>query len=285
VVVVDLELERSARSECDSIAGRRQAHHPMSEIPLLTGTEPFSADGGRVGVVVSHGFTGSPASMRPWAVHLANAGYSVRLPLLPGHGTSWEDLNTRKWREWYASIEQTYAELAWKCDQVFAVGLSMGGCLVTKLAIDNPEIAGLVLVNPAFAIARRDAKLAPYVSRLIRSQKGKGVGSDIKAGGIADGYDRTPLRAFVEVQRLWATVVPQLPELTVPVRLYTSRVDHVVDPLSVDVLRAKATQTTIEQIWLEDSYHVATLDNDRQTIFDGSVEFIAAHTAAGSVEA
>ena len=270
----------------------------MTEFAVLPGAEAFTADGGRIGVVVSHGFTGTPASMRPWAEHLAAAGLSVRLPLLPGHGTTWQDLNTRKWPEWYAVIEEVYAELAWACDQVFAVGLSMGGCLVTKLALDHPEISGLVLVNPAYATARRDAKLARYVSWLIRSRKG--IGSDIKAGGVdysgvgngavengavENGYDRTPIRAFVELQKLWATVVPELPDLTVPVRLYTSRVDHVVDPLSAQVLRAKATATTIDQIWLEDSYHVATVDNDRETIFDGSVEFIAAHTNAAATEA
>jgi carboxylesterase len=250
----------------------------MAEPALLPGAEPFSADGSPIGVVVSHGFTGSPVSMRPWAEQLAAAGFTVRLPLLPGHGTSWQDLNTRKWPEWYAAIESTYQELTDRCEQVFAVGLSMGGCLVTKLAIDHPEVAGLVLVNPAYGIARFDAKLARFVAPLVASQKG--IGSDIKKGGSESGYDRTPLRAFVQLQQLWKAVVPQLPRLTTPVRAYTSRVDHVVDPLSMQILHAKAVNTTIEQIWLEDSYHVATLDNDAQTIFDGSVEFINAHVQA-----
>ncbi|MDT4933686.1 MAG: carboxylesterase, partial [Pseudonocardiales bacterium] len=73
---------------------------------LQADAEPFSADGGPVGVILSHGFTGTPASMRPWAQHLAAAGYTVRLPLLPGHGTSWQETNRTRWQDWYGAIEQ-----------------------------------------------------------------------------------------------------------------------------------------------------------------------------------
>lgn len=253
----------------------------MTTLPRLPGAEAYTADGGSVGVVVSHGFTGSPASMRPWAEHLARAGFAVRLPLLPGHGTSWQDMNTTTWRDWYATIEAAYAELSGRCDQVFAVGLSMGGTLVTKLAEDHgDQVAGVVLVNPAFGTRRRDARLARLVSRVVTSRPG--IGSDIKSGRIEGGYDRTPLRAFVSLQDLWRVVTPRLGTVTAPILLYTSRVDHVVDTLSAELLTAGATATTVEQRWLEDSYHVATLDNDAQTIFDGSVDFIRAHSRASA---
>jgi carboxylesterase len=245
-----------------------------SQPALLAGAEPFSANGGPIGVVVSHGFTGTPASMRPWAEYLAAAGFTVRLPRLPGHGTSWQECNTTTWPQWYAEIDGAYSELAGRCEQVFAVGLSMGGTLVTKLAIDHPEVAGLVLVNPAYGIMRKDAKLAPYVAWLLRSQKG--IGSDIKSGAQENGFDRTPLKAFVSLMQLWKVVVPDLGRITAPIRLFTSRIDHVVDPLSAKLLHAGAVNTTIDQTWLENSYHVATLDNDAQTIFEGSVEFINA---------
>ena len=65
-------------------------------------TAPLAVDAGRIGVVVSHGFTGTPASMRPWADHLVAAGYSVRLPLLPGHGATWRETNRSRWPQWYA---------------------------------------------------------------------------------------------------------------------------------------------------------------------------------------
>ena len=71
---------------------------------LIAGADPFAADRGPIGVVLSHGFTGTPASMLPWAEHLAAAGYTVRLPLLPGHGTRWQDTNRSRWTEWYGAI-------------------------------------------------------------------------------------------------------------------------------------------------------------------------------------
>lgn len=244
--------------------------------PFLPGSDPLSADGGPLGVLVQHGFTGTPASMRPWAEHLAAAGYSVRMPRLPGHGTTWQHMNRTTWRDWYAEVESAYAQLAERCTQVFAVGLSMGGTLVTRLAEQHQELAGLVLVNPAYATRRFDAKLARYVSWAVRSQKG--IGSDIKAGGVENGYGRTPIRAFVSLQQLWRTTLAELGEVRAPILLYTSREDHVVDDLSAKLLHERATNTSIEHVWLENSYHVATLDHDAQTIFDGSVEFIAAHT-------
>jgi carboxylesterase len=109
-----------------------------------TDIAPFSFDAPddgrspRVGVVLSHGFTGSPGSMRPWAQHLAAAGYSVRLPLLPGHGADWRTTNKSRWQQWYATIDDAYVDLAATCERVFAFGLSMGGTLVTRLAEVRP---------------------------------------------------------------------------------------------------------------------------------------------------
>jgi carboxylesterase len=239
--------------------------------------EPFSVDGPsvdgrRVGVVVSHGFTSTPASMRPWAQHLADAGYSVRLPLLPGHGGTWQDTNRTRWPQWYAAIEDAYLDLAQSCDVVVACGLSMGGTLVTRLAQQHP-VAGLVLVNPAYGTQRFDAKLAPYIAWAVRSRPS--IGGDIKKPGVAEAaVDRTPVIAFASLYKLWKRTVADLPKVTAPILLYRSREDHVVDPLSAQLLEKGATNTTIREVVLENSYHVATLDNDAPLIFDGSVEFI-----------
>jgi carboxylesterase len=236
--------------------------------------EPFAADGGEIGVVLSHGFTGTPASMRPWAEHLAAAGYTVRLPLLPGHGTTWRDTNRTTWTDWYGAVEQAYDEVAARCSSVFACGLSMGGTLVTRLAEQHGDgIRGLVLVNPSYGTARFDAKLAPYISWAVRSRPA--IGGDIKKPGVVEpAFDRTPVVAFASLQRLWRVTVAELDRVTAPVLLFRSREDHVVEPLSGRLLTARATATTVREVILDDSYHVATLDNDAPAIFAGSVEFI-----------
>jgi carboxylesterase len=244
---------------------------PTSIVP---DAEPFAADGGPIGIVVSHGFTGMPGSMRPWAQHLAAAGYTVRLPLLPGHGATWRETNRSRWPEWYASVEAAYLDLRSRCDQVFGVGLSMGATLVTRLAEVHPDgIAGLVLVNPAYGTRRFDAKFAPYISWAVRSRPS--IGGDIKKPGVAEpANDRTPVVAFASLLKLWKTTVDDLPKLRAPVLMYRSREDHVVDDLSGQLLKAGAVNTTVREVVLEDSYHVATLDNDAPQIFAGSVEFV-----------
>ena len=235
---------------------------------------PFAADGGRVGVVVSHGFTSTPHSVRPWARYLAGAGLTVRAPLLAGHGATWRETNRTRWPEWYAAVDRAFDEVRERCDVVFGAGLSMGGCLVTRYAEQHPDrLAGLVLVNPAFGTRRVDARLAPYVSWALRSRPS--IGGDIKREDVTErAHDRTPIIAFASVLKLWRTTVADLPKVQAPILMFRSRTDHVVDSLSGELLFAGARNTTVREVILEESYHVATLDNDAPRIFEGSLEFI-----------
>lgn len=248
----------------------------------LSDAEPFAADGGPVGVVLSHGFTGTPASVREWAQHLAGAGYTVRLPLLPGHGQSWRETNETRWPQWYDAVEAAYREVSQRCDTVVAAGLSMGGTLVTRLAELHPDgIAGLVLVNPAYGTRRLDAKFAPYISWALRSRPS--IGGDIKKPGVEEpANDRTPVVAFASLQKLWKVTRTDLGSVRAPILLYRSREDHVVDDLSAQLLKAGAVNTTVREVVLENSYHVATMDHDAPAIFDGSVHFIESLTNAGA---
>jgi carboxylesterase len=254
-------------------------------VGVMPGAEPFTADGGDVGVVLSHGFTGSPQSLRPWAEHLAAAGLTVRLPRLPGHGTRWQDLNDTRWLDWYGEVERALDELRGRCRQVFAMGLSMGGTLVLRLAEQRPsDVSGLVLVNPSLGTERKDLKYAlPVLARFVPSVAG--IGSDIRKPGTTElAYDRTPLKAMRSLAQLWPLVTADLGRITAPVLLFRSRVDHVVEPLSGRLLRDGASSAEVTEVILENSYHVATLDNDAPAIFAGSLDWVRQHTAtpAGS---
>jgi carboxylesterase len=246
----------------------------------MPGAEPFAADGGEVGVVLSHGFTGTTQSLRPWAEHLAAAGLTVRLPRLPGHGTRWQDLNDTRWPDWYGEVERAFDDLRGRCRQVFAMGLSMGGTLVLRLAEQHPaDVAGIVLVNPLLGTERKDVKYAlPVLHRFVPSLPG--IASDIRKPGSTElAYDRTPLKAMHSLTQLYREVAADLGKVTAPVLVFRSRVDHVVDPLSGRLLLAGATATTLTEVILEESYHVATLDHDAPAILDGSLKFVRAHSA------
>jgi carboxylesterase len=247
---------------------------------VLPGAEPYVADGGTVGVVLSHGFTGTPQSLRPWAEHLAAEGFSVRLPRLPGHGTRWQDLNATRWPDWYGEVERAFDDLLGRCDRVFAGGLSMGGTLVLRLGEQRAgEVAGLVVVNPSLGTRRRDIKLLlPLLHRVVPSFPG--IGSDIRKPGERElAYDRTPLRALHSLRDLWRTTLADLAKITAPTLLYRSRVDHVVEAMSGRLLRAGASSCEVTERILEDSYHVATLDHDAPIVFAGTVDWIRRHGA------
>lgn len=242
--------------------------------------EPFLADGDaasphrRVGVLLSHGFTGSPASMQAWGEHLAAAGYAVSVPLLPGHGTTWQDMNTTTWADWSGEIGRAFDALAARVDSVFVFGLSMGGGLALRLAADHPDrVAGLVLVNPAVATDRKDVKLLPLLKHVIPSLPG--IANDIKKPGVEEhGYTRTPLRAAASMFQGYKVLRSELGRVTCPILIFRSTIDHVVDPSSARIIQAGVASTDVREESLDNSYHVATLDNDAEQIFEGSVAFI-----------
>ena len=243
-------------------------------MPVLPGAEPFRHDGSvEIGMLLCHGFTGTPQSLRPWGEHLAAEGLTVRCPRLPGHGTDWREMNRTRWPDWYGRVAEELDELAARCSTVLVGGLSMGGTLALRLAQERgSSVAGLVLVNPSVTSLRREMALLPAVSRVVASMPP--VGNDIAKPGITElAYDRTPLRAANSLRDLWRTVRHDLAKVRQPVLLYRSAVDHVVEPVNSRIVLDGIRSADVTDVVLEDSYHVATLDNDAPTIFAGSVEF------------
>ena len=255
----------------------RRGADVMQSVTVQTGAEPFAADGGPVGVLVCHGFTGNPRTVRPWAEHLAAAGLTVRAPRLPGHGTTWRDLNRTSWEDWYGAAERAFAELSGRCEQVFLAGISMGACLVFRLAeTQGDKVSGIVVVNPSLAPDTRLFLLTPVLKHVVRSLPG--IADDIKKPDETEGgYKRVPVKAAATLPAMWKVTARHLYEVTQPVLVYRSTVDHVVGPASMKVLSAALPDAEVRP--LPDSYHVATLDNDAQAIFDGTLAFITKHSA------
>lgn len=250
---------------------------------MRPGAEPFSATGGPDGVLVLHGFTGSPHSMRAVAGRLADAGLTVELPLLPGHGTAVEDMVPTRWDDWSSAAEDAYQALAARCRRVAVTGLSMGGTLSCWLAERHPEIVALALVNPLVEPPAADFRQALADLVEAGTEVAPGIGSDIaKPDTLELSYDGTPLRAVLSLFDGVDGVAAALADVRCPVLLLSSRQDHVVAPTSGDLLVASAGGPVV-RVWLERSYHVATLDYDGDEVEQRVVAFVTAALAgAGS---
>lgn len=249
----------------------------MTTMTVAEHAQPFHAGRGRIAVLFLHGFNSSPHALREWARLTAHAGYRVSLPRLPGHGTTWRELATTRWRDWYDCAERELLTLAAETDQVFVAGHSMGGSLALRLAAhQRNKVAGLVLVNPGL-LPYPAYRLAPLASILISRVPSRH--HDIAApGALRHGYDQTPLRAAVSMFEMFADVRASLDLVTCPTLVFKSVADHVIPGTSSDYLSSHLSSDDITVRELRRSYHVATLDYDREQIFTESLEFISAHS-------
>ena len=239
----------------------------------MAGAEPWSAAGGAHGVLVLHGFTGNPQSMRPLAEALAAAGFTVELPLLPGHGTAVEDMLPTRWEDWSGAAEAYFQALASRCDRVVVAGLSMGGTLTCWLAERHPGIDGIALVNPL--IEAPDQEFRQGIGALLEAgtEVFDAIGSDIKKEGVVEAaYPGTPLAPVLSLFEGADEVLAGLGTIRCPTLLFSSREDHVVAPVSGDILEQKVGGP-VERVHLENSYHVATLDHDAPLIEQAVVDF------------
>lgn len=227
------------------------------------------------GVLVLHGFTGTPASMGGVYDAMIDARFHVELPRLPGHGTTIDDMLTTGWADWVAEVERAHDVLAERSERVVVVGQSMGATLGLAIALERQDIAGLVCINPATRM--RDAETMEMIDGLIEDGiiVVPGDGSDIADPDAYDvSYDGTPLTPLMSlVHDGIAKITDRFAELTMPLRLFTSRQDHVVDPADSKHLAA-AYGGPVEHSWLERSYHVATRDFDQRFVIDESVAFV-----------
>jgi carboxylesterase len=247
-------------------------------VSVRPGAEPYAHDGDDVGVLLCHGFTSNPASLRPWAEAVAAAGHTVRLPRLPGHGTTWREMGRTSWADWYNELDVAFTELRARSRFVAVGGLSMGGALALRLAQNHPADGGagvdaVVLVNPAVRMEDPRLKALPVVRWVVPWLPP--VGNDIKKPGmVEDAYDKIPPHAVHSMLAGYRTVVADLPMVKQPLLLFRSTADHVVPASSSALVLAQVSSTDAEEVLLEDSFHVATLDNDAPMLFERTLAFI-----------
>ncbi len=240
-------------------------------VRIKPGAEPIRFDGGPIGALLLHGFTGSPASMRPLGAFLAAHGVAVSGPRLPGHGTSIDDLATTTWEQWFAEAEAALTELESRASAVICVGLSMGGALAVHMATrHHARLRGLVVINPYV----HDPRLAVAPVGRLFTRSVKGVVNDIKKPGQDEvGYERIPTRVLPSLNRLLKSAAADLPRIRLPLLVFSSPEDHTVKPANAQLFLDRAGSVDKEIVRLANSYHVATLDHDAPAIFDRILAF------------
>lgn len=246
--------------------------------PILPGAEPMSVDGGPNGALLIHGFTGNPGSMRGIAEALAAEGFSVELPLLPGHGTAVEDMIETTFGDWLGAAEAAYQRLAARCEKVVIGGLSMGGGLTAWLGSEHPEVAGLICINPLVQEGEGMREVLEAVAA-EGTELVDGIGADIAdPDSTESAYPQTPVRPALSLFGAAAELSGRLDRITSPVLIVTSVDDHVVPPANSDTLAEKVAGP-VERLWCRRSYHVVTLDYDRDEVIAAAVEFAKKVTA------
>ncbi len=245
----------------------------------LEQTQAFFFEGGPVGVLVSHGFTGSPQSMRYLGEQLARqGGFTVSGPRLAGHGTTPADMAKSTAQDWIRSLTEALDALRARCDSIFITGLSMGGTLTLYLAAMYPEIVrGALPINGAVFINSPDLARLAYLPQAPENIPG--IGSDIKQPGVTEmAYAVTPVAALRQLYALMGVTRDLLPRIVCPLLIFKSREDHVVPPPNGPYVLENVSSVDKQLVWLENSFHVATLDSDKDLIVRESVYFIQQHT-------
>jgi carboxylesterase len=233
---------------------------------------PFVLDGGRVGVLLIHGFTATTAEVRPLAERLHAKGYTVSAPLLPGHNTHPKDANQFTWKDWVVSIEASYRELARNCDQVFLGGESTGGLLALYLGSYHPEIAGLLTYAPALELTLRPIDVlmlylaAPFIPYIYKQQKEDDL--------PWKGYIVSPLKGTIQLLRLQRRVLPGLINIRRPILIVQGRLDNTVKPEVPGMIYNRVRSVIKEVHWLENSSHCVILDHELDQVAAITLQFI-----------
>jgi carboxylesterase len=242
-----------------------------AEPTVRPGAEPFSLGDGPIGVVMIHGFTGSPASMRPVGEWLAQHGVHVEGIRLPGHGTDLADLRSRRWSEWVGAAEQGLDALRARCRTVIAFGQSMGGSVALHLAATRRgDVDGLALANPYVFDARH---LVIPVGRLFLREV-TGVANDVSIPGVDENADaRMPVPAIAQMAAMMRVVRRELPTIRQPLVLFRSVHDHVIPRGGPGKILARIGSERTELVECPESFHVVTLDRDAPLVRERLLAF------------
>ena len=247
----------------------------MKNIITLPNAEPFFYQGNQIGCLLIHGFTGSPAAMRPLGKELSSQGYSVLGIRLPGHGTNIENLHTTMLIDWLAAVEDGLHVLESITDRIFVIGQSMGGVL-TLWAASHFKLSGIVLLSTPYPDKDnkklRQIKLISKFRKEISKPQSNQEKKITQKGNVA--YSKYSSNAILNAMNLMSEVEQEISGISNPVLLIQSKMDNVIDQGSMDAFFERLPGQDKEKVWLKNSGHVITLDQEKEIVFKETTSFI-----------
>lgn len=234
---------------------------------------PFFYLGDETGILLIHGFTGSPSELRPMGLFLRDLGYTVYAPLLKGHGTSPEELEKTTWQDWWNSVQKGYERLkSLGMKHIYIVGHSMGGLLAFHLALEE-SVDGIVSLCTPIWVKDWRANYVRFIRFFITYlQRSSAKDEEIEKRLVP--YDRTPLKSVEELNRLIKIVKKSLPQIKVPTLVIQSEKDETVLPKSAQYIYDHIAAEKKEISWYEKSSHIITLDKERKSLFHEIHSFV-----------
>ena len=245
--------------------------------------KPFFFEGGPIGVLLIHGYTGSPPEMRLVGEYLHDRGCTVHGPLLPGHGTTPEEMNRCRWQDWTGAVEEALINLRADCEHVFVGGLSMGSLLTLHLAAHHRHLPGAICYSPAVKMADWRIYLARVLKPLFPTFP-KSPKSDCTGPEVRDrlwSYDVNPVSAADELLRLSWRVRELLPQVSCPLLVIHSTGDPAIRPDSAPYTVERAGSEDKELVTLHESGHCITIDVEWEDVAEKTHRFIASHSEEG----
>jgi carboxylesterase len=245
----------------------------------------YAADGGPVGILIIHGYTGSVAETRPMGEYLAARDLTVRCPLLPGHGTAPQDLTRIRWQAWAGEVKSALSDLQDRCHTVFVAGLSLGSLLTLWLGAGHPEVAGLIPMAPAVKFRNRLAPLTLGLRYLLKYNPGGPIGDDDLADPEAINriwcYDELPLWGAGETYLLQRRVRQALSQIRQPILIFHGRRDAQLPPEAAQMVYDGVASADKSLVWLEHSGHNLLVDGEREAVWARSYNWLMERAPPG----
>lgn len=237
--------------------------------------EPFFHERGETACLVLHGFAGSPAEVRPLGEALADRGITVRAPLLPGHGTSPDDLRNTRWPQWVRAAEAELRVLQERYGRVHVVGFSMGGLLSLYLAAHHQVASVCTLACPSRLADWRQI-LVPFAKFFIADYPARVSNPEIAAQ--LDSYDRFPVPAIHSLLHLVKQVRKDLHRVSAPLLAMQGDRDRWIAPDSAAYILSHIGSAEKEVVYLPGRNHLITLEHGREEVFRQVYDWIQRHT-------